>query len=78
MARPAQPVQSVPSFEDALKKLEALVAEMESGDLPLDTMMKDFEEGRKLVAFCAQELDGIKQRIEKVTAAGGTETLEVK
>lgn len=78
MARPAQPAQPAPSFEDALKKLESLVAEMESGDLPLDTMMKDFEEGRKLVALCTKELDGIKQRIEKVTATGGAEPLEVK
>ena len=42
---------------------------MEKGDLPLDAMMKDFEEGRRLVAFCTKELEGIRQRIEKVTSA---------
>ena len=57
------------NFEDSLKKLEKLVAEMESGTLPLDEMMKRFEEGRRLVAFCTAELETIRQRIEKVTSA---------
>ena len=56
------------NFEDSLKKLEKLVAEMESGTLPLDAMMKRFEEGRRLVAFCTAELETIRQRIEKVTS----------
>ncbi len=56
------------NFEDSLKKLEKLVAEMESGTLPLDEMMKRFEEGRRLVAFCTAELETIRQRIEKVTS----------
>ena len=37
------------NFEDNLKKLEQLVAKMESGDMKLDDMIKAFEEGRKLV-----------------------------
>ena len=56
------------NFEDSLKKLEQLVAEMESGTLPLDEMMKHFEEGRRLVTFCTAELETIRQRIEKVTS----------
>ena len=56
------------NFEDSLKKLEKLVAEMELGTLPLDEMMKRFEEGRRLVAFCTAELETIRQRIEKVTS----------
>ena len=57
------------SFEQALARLEKIVAEMEKGDLPLDAMMKDFEEGRRLVAFCTKALEGIRQRIEKVNSA---------
>ena len=55
------------NFEDALARLEKIVAEMEAGDLPLDDMLKKFEEGRKLVQLCSSELDSIRQRIEKVT-----------
>ena len=51
------------TFEQSLARLERIVSEMEGGTLPLDDMMKRFEEGRVLVAECT------KQRIEKVTSA---------
>ena len=58
------------TFEDNLKKLETLVARMESGELSLDEMISAFEEGRRLVAGCQKDLDSIRMRIEKVTNAG--------
>lgn len=57
-------------FEENLKKLEETVAKMESGALPLDEMIRSFEEGRALVETCTGELESIRQRIEKVTKAG--------
>ena len=51
------------NFEDSLRKLEQLVSEMESGQLPLDEMMRRFEEGQKLAASCTRELDAIRRRI---------------
>lgn len=59
-------------FEDNLKKLEGLVAKMESGALNLDDMIMSFEEGRALVATCQKDLESVRQRIEKVTKAGET------
>ncbi|MBQ3289325.1 MAG: exodeoxyribonuclease VII small subunit [Kiritimatiellae bacterium] len=64
-------------FEDNLKRLEALVTKMESGELSLDDMIKSFEEGRRLVKTCQDDLASIRQRIEKVTQSGATEPLEV-
>ena len=64
-------------FEDNLKKLETLVGKMESGEMKLDEMIAAFEEGRKLVTECQQDLDSIRQRIEKVTASGTVEKLEI-
>ncbi len=57
------------TFEGALQKLEKLVDEMEGGTLPLGEMMKRFEEGRNLSAFCTTELESIRQRVEKVVSA---------
>ena len=57
------------TFEGALQKLEKLVDKMEGGTLPLGEMMKRFEEGRKLSAFCTTELESIRQRVEKVVSA---------
>jgi len=61
---------SAMKFEDNLAKLEGIVAKMESGELKLDEMMSAFEEGRKLADACQKELESIRLRIEKVTAAG--------
>ena len=64
-------------FEDNLKTLEGLVAKMESGEMSLDDMIKAFEEGRKLVTECQNDLNSIRQRIEKVTKDGSVTPLEV-
>ena len=64
-------------FEDNLAKLEGIVAEMEGGKLSLDDMMKNFEEGKKLVAACTQELEAIRLKIEKVVS-GTTEPPQVE
>ncbi|MDX9869006.1 MAG: exodeoxyribonuclease VII small subunit, partial [Kiritimatiellia bacterium] len=45
------------SFEAALKRLEAIVEEMESGETELDAMIASFEEGQRLVAFCSSKLN---------------------
>ena len=65
-------------FEDNLGKLENLVRRMESGDMKLDDMIKAFEEGRKLVETCQADLESIRLKIEKVTAAGAEEIPIVK
>ena len=63
------PKDEKPKFEDALARLEAIVAEMEKGDLPLDDMLCRFEEGRALVGRCTGELESIRRRIEKVVTS---------
>lgn len=65
------------NFEDNLRQLEALVAKMESGEMKLDDMIRSFEEGRKLVKACQEELASIRQRIEKVTGSGAVEPLNL-
>lgn len=51
-------------FEEALKKLEDIVREMESGDLTLEKSLKSFEEGVRLSRFCAKKLDEAERRID--------------
>ncbi|MFA5755827.1 MAG: exodeoxyribonuclease VII small subunit [Smithellaceae bacterium] len=51
-------------FEDALEKLEAIVREMEAGELPLDAALKSFEEGIRLIRFCSAKLDETQRRVE--------------
>ncbi|HNX36520.1 MAG TPA: exodeoxyribonuclease VII small subunit [Kiritimatiellia bacterium] len=70
------------SFEAALKRLEAIVEQMESGETDLDTMIASFEEGQRLVKFCTAKLNEVEKKIEKIVknnADGVTvEPLELK
>ncbi|MFH0879129.1 MAG: exodeoxyribonuclease VII small subunit [Lentisphaerota bacterium] len=59
------------SFEKALERLEAIVADMESGKLGLEKMMESFEEGSKLVQFCTQKLNEVERKIEILVKKGG-------
>lgn len=59
-------------FEEALKKLESIVETMESGDLPLDTLLARYEEGTKLAHLCQSKLADAELKIQQLekTAAG--------
>jgi exodeoxyribonuclease VII small subunit len=63
-------------FEKSLERLEAIVEEMESGDLSLEQMIKHFEEGSKLVTLCSGKLNEVEQKIEKLVKKGGELTTE--
>lgn len=55
------------SFEDALKRLEAIVARLESGDASLDESITLYAEGDRLRAQCEARLQAAQARIEKIT-----------
>jgi exodeoxyribonuclease VII small subunit len=51
-------------FEAALAELEALVARLEQGDLPLDDALKSFERGVALTRQCQGALKAAQQKVE--------------
>ena len=51
------------TFETAVKQLEQIVLELESGNLPLEDSIKKFEEGIKLSKFCSAKLDETEKKI---------------
>ncbi|MDP2854176.1 MAG: exodeoxyribonuclease VII small subunit [Smithellaceae bacterium] len=53
-------------FEDALEKLENIVREMEAGEMPLDSALKSFEEGIRLIRFCSAKLEDTQRRVEQL------------
>lgn len=63
-------LESMP-FEKALEALEAVVARMESGNMPLDEMMKAYEEGRALSDICGKKLTEVERKIEVLRKKGG-------
>jgi len=57
-----------PTFEGSLKRLEEIVAQLEDNKLALEQSLQVFEEGVKLVRFCAGRLDEAERRIEILLA----------
>jgi len=63
------------NLEKSLADLEELVEELESGDLPLETAMKKFEEGIKLTRGCQTALKDAEQKVQILLKSAGTEEL---
>lgn len=54
-------------FEEALKKLEKIVTDLERGDLSLDEALKKYQEGIELSRNCSQKLESAKKKIDVLT-----------
>lgn len=74
----AAPKPSETTFESAVERLETIVEQMETGQLPLEEMLERYEEGTGLVKLCSEKLAAAEKRIEIVTrnAAGKPEIAE--
>ncbi|HNQ73583.1 MAG TPA: exodeoxyribonuclease VII small subunit [Verrucomicrobiota bacterium] len=64
--------KGTPPFEEALESLEAVVEAMESGELPLETLIARYEEGVKLAKICQEKLAEAEAKIQQLekTATG--------
>ncbi|TYT75385.1 exodeoxyribonuclease VII small subunit [Desulfobotulus mexicanus] len=58
------------SFEEGLAQMQAIVEELESGELPLEKAIRRFEEGMKLSKYCNDCLDEAEARLTKLTESG--------
>lgn len=61
------------NYEQAVKKLEGIVKQLESSDLPLEEMLKLYEEGTLLAAQCGKALDRAELKITQLTHGGAEE-----
>ncbi len=67
---PAQPAAALPpTYEAALQELEQLVAQLESGQMPLDQLLAGYQRGAALLALCKDKLQAVEDQI-KVLDAG--------
>ena len=61
------------TFEASVKRLDAIVAKLESGDVPLEQALALFEEGTGLVSSCTKLLDEAELKVVQLTkGADGT------
>jgi exodeoxyribonuclease VII small subunit len=62
MTKPAKRLK----FEEAMQRLDAIVAAMESGEIGVEESIARYEEAMGLAAHCRQILDAAEQRIQKI------------
>lgn len=66
------------SFEEALKRLEAIVHRLESGDASLEDSIGLYTEGQALKAHCEAKLADATQRIEAIQQNDAGEAIGTK
>ncbi|ASK27373.1 exodeoxyribonuclease VII small subunit [Neisseria chenwenguii] len=58
------------SFEDAIKRLEALTQAMQSSDMPLEDALAAYQEGNELVKYCQEKLAEVEQKLQVLDSDG--------
>ncbi len=67
------------NFEESLEKLEGIVKKLESGEVPLDDAIKEFNEAMTLAKSCDTKLKNAEESITKLIKDNGdTEDFEVE
>ena len=59
------------SFEESLEKLEEIVNKLESGDVPLDDAIDEFNNAMQLVKICENKLSSAEESIAKIVKDNG-------
>ena len=62
----AKKTEETPDFEQALKELESLVEQMETGELSLEDSLARFERGITLTRICQEALSKAQLRVDEL------------
>ncbi|MBO5870720.1 MAG: exodeoxyribonuclease VII small subunit [Clostridia bacterium] len=64
------------TFEQALSRLEQIVKSLEGGNVPLEDLIKLFDEGTSLVKLCTERLDKAEEKVKLLQMKDGVLTEE--
>ena len=60
------------TFEESLERLENIVKKLESGEVPLDDAIKEFNEAMNLAKKCDEKLKAAEEAITKIVKEDGS------
>ena len=63
-------------YEQAIEYLSAIVDKMERGELTLEETIKSFEEGKRLISFCREQLKEAEGKLLKLSDNGEVSELD--
>ena len=64
------------TFEQAVDQLEELLKKIEDGDVPLNKLVDNFEQGMQLIQKCEADLKSAELRIEQIKQTKNTSNLD--
>jgi exodeoxyribonuclease VII small subunit len=64
------------TFESALKELESIVSQMESGQLPLEQSLTAYKRGVELLQFCQKSLAEVEQQVRILNSTNQLQTFD--
>ena len=73
---PARTVKKAPSFEEELQKLETMADQMGQSQLPLEELMKLYEQGVALTAELKKRLEGMQATLKEIRVGAAEEAAE--
>ena len=59
-------------FEDNLKELEAIIHELETGEIDLDSSIEKYTKAMKLVSTCEKKLNEVEEKVNKILNENGS------
>ena len=66
------------TFEQAMKRLEEIIKELEDNQTSLENSVELFQEGIKLSKICSDKLAGIENKAAKILVDGKLEDLKIE
>ena len=61
------------SYETALARLEQVIAQLDSGELPLESSIELFQDGLEMIKICQAKLNDAEGKIRQLTSSGFVE-----
>lgn len=60
------------TFEEALKQLESIIKDLESGSIPLEEAINKYTDAMNLVKICQEKLDKATNQVNKILKEDGS------
>tara|TARA_B100000945_G_C20058895_1_gene447068 strand:- start:5 stop:244 length:240 start_codon:yes stop_codon:yes gene_type:complete len=61
------------TFEDALSRLEEVVHRMEAGDIPLESLVENYQAGVSLLKLCRAKIEAAEMKVKEVSGGEAVE-----
>lgn len=70
--KPTPDPASPASYGEAVQELEQLIAALESGQLPLEELLGQYQRGAELLRYCRERLQAVEDQVKVLDEDGGT------